>query len=291
MAHDYGGIDPKVSVLGGESLKDYTRYKRSVEASVLGCDTDEQRKALGPKLYKNLLALNNSISILIEQEGPAKFASADGAKKLLEFLEKERFAKTGFTEMPKVYDKFYEGIRFEAKGSEPMAAYCTAMEVAKRDLEGVDADTKISANTLGYLLLKKSGLDREEKNLVLARADETFDFAKVSTTLKNLFPNGSKARSGGGLRPREPRRWAYQVEDGDEEAVDEDDDDWYAQDAEGYWYEWDETEQNYVAYGDEEAEEDDAFNIEDDVDRTLAAGNTDYNLALVTLRESRDRMN
>ena len=118
-----------------------------------------------------------------------------------------------------------------------MAAYCTAMEVAKRDLEGVDADTKTSANTLGYLLLKKSGLDREEKNLVLARADETFDFAKVSTTLKNLFPNGSKARREGGLRSREPRRWAYQAEDGDEEAVDEDDDEWYAQDAEGYWYE------------------------------------------------------
>ena len=80
------GIDTKVSVLSGESLKDYTRYKRSVEASVLGCDTDEQKKALGPKLYKNLLALNNSISVLVEQEDPARFAAVDGAKKLLAFL-------------------------------------------------------------------------------------------------------------------------------------------------------------------------------------------------------------
>ena len=37
------GIDTKVSVLGGESLKDYTRYNRSVEASVLGGDADEQK--------------------------------------------------------------------------------------------------------------------------------------------------------------------------------------------------------------------------------------------------------
>ena len=55
---EYGstGIDPKVSVLQGEDLKSFTRFKRSVEASVLGCETDEQKKALGPRLYKNLLA-------------------------------------------------------------------------------------------------------------------------------------------------------------------------------------------------------------------------------------------
>ena len=99
--------------------------------------------------------------------------------------------------MPNVNDNFYEGIRFEAKGSEPMAADCTAMEVAKRDLEGVDPDTKFSADTLGYMVLKKSGLDREEKNLVLARPDETFNFTKVRTTLNNLFPSGSKSIIGG----------------------------------------------------------------------------------------------
>ena len=74
MSHDVTGfipgIDAKVSVLGGESLKDYTRFKRSVEASILACEKDEERKALGPRLYKNLLALNNSISVLVEQEDP-----------------------------------------------------------------------------------------------------------------------------------------------------------------------------------------------------------------------------
>ena len=169
MAHDVigdPGIDARISVLGGESLKDYTRYKRSVEASILACEKEDEKKALGPKLYKNLLALNNSISVLVEQEDPSKFSSPDGAKKLLEFLESERFGRTGFREMPKVYDRLYEKVRFEHKGAEPMAAFCTAMEVAKRDLEGVDENTRISANTLGYLTLKKSGLSKEENNLV-----------------------------------------------------------------------------------------------------------------------------
>ena len=116
-----------------------------------------------------------------------------------------------------------------------MAALCTAMEVAKRDLEQVDTDTKVSTNTLGYLVLKKSGLTKDERNLVLARAEETFDFAKVSVTLKNLFPHGSKGRDTG-IRPREPRRWAYPAEeDGDDQPDEECEDEYWVQDAEGYW--------------------------------------------------------
>lgn len=67
---------------------------------MLGCETDEQKKALGPKLYKNLLALNNSISVLIEQEDPTKFAAVDGAKKLLELLDVkfvDQFPKEGIS--------------------------------------------------------------------------------------------------------------------------------------------------------------------------------------------------
>ena len=69
-----------------------------------------------------------------------------------------------------------------------MAVYLTAIEVAKRDLEAVDTKTKISQNELGYHALKNSGLSREEQRMVLSRADETYDFVKISQTLKNLFP-------------------------------------------------------------------------------------------------------
>ena len=89
----------------------------------------------------------------------------------------------------------------------------------------------------------------------------------------------------------DPKRWAYQADDEDEEAGDIDDVYW-VQDAEGYWYEWDDAEQGYIHYGDaEEAEEDDAFHIEDEVDRNLASEDENYMNALVTLRESRERMN
>ena len=115
----------------------------------------------------------------------------DGPAKLLAELENGRFQRTGFQEMPRAYETFYEKTVFQRGGLEPMAMYLTAIEVAKRDLEAVDTKTKISQNELGYHALKNSGLSREEQRMVLSRADETYDFAKISQTLKNLFPCGT----------------------------------------------------------------------------------------------------
>ena len=86
-----------------------------------------------------------------------------------------------------------------------MATFCAAMEVAKTNLEEIDSDTKTSDNELGYWALEKSGLDKDEKQMVLARADETFKLSEVSDTLKNMFPRGSPHR-GKDARPREHRR-------------------------------------------------------------------------------------
>eukprot|EP00959_Pyramimonas_sp_CCMP1952_P076809 1605180-Pyramimonas_sp.AAC.1 len=62
MASDYNSaVDPKIPVLKGETLKDFTRYKRAVQAAELSCESSEQKRALGPKLYRNLLGADNSI--------------------------------------------------------------------------------------------------------------------------------------------------------------------------------------------------------------------------------------
>ena len=156
-----------------------------------GCRSVKRtRKRLGPKLYRNLLGAKTSVSIFIEQLDPALLTGTDGPAKLLAELENGRFQKTGFQEMPRAYETFYEKTVFQRSGLEPMASYLTAIEVAKRDLEAVDTKTKISQNELGYHALKNSGLSREEQRMVLSRAEETYDFARISQTLKNLFPRG-----------------------------------------------------------------------------------------------------
>ena len=94
------------------------------------------------------------MSIFIEQLDPALLTGPDGPAKLLAELENGRFQRTGFQEMPRAYETFYEKTVFQRGGLEPMAMYLTAIEVAKRDLEAVDTKTKISQNELGYCALK-----------------------------------------------------------------------------------------------------------------------------------------
>ena len=96
-------IDPKVPVLRGEMLKDFKKYKTAVKATVLSIE-DGDKKRVGPKLYRNLFGLGNSISILIEQRDPAQLAKDDGADIFIKYLEDNRFGISALKEIPRVYD-------------------------------------------------------------------------------------------------------------------------------------------------------------------------------------------
>ena len=77
--------DAKVPVLAGESVKEFKTYEKLVKAHVLstiGSTDDEVKrkmKAMGPALYKNLIVMNNSISMLVEQLDVQTLAVEDGA--------------------------------------------------------------------------------------------------------------------------------------------------------------------------------------------------------------------
>ncbi|CAK0822266.1 unnamed protein product, partial [Prorocentrum cordatum] len=239
-------VDPKIPVLKGETLKDFTRYKRAVQAAELGCD------------------------VLIEQTDPRDYAVEDGANVLLKLLETERFVKSSFRELPKAFDTFFDLAHFERKGEEPLAAFCTAMEVARRNLEEVDPDTK-------------------------ARADETFNFVKISTTRKNLFPRGGCRHRGQGNRTG----WKWTMHANDTENGQADGEDphrgkHWVQDDDGYWYECDDDRGLYTCTEeDEEGDWDSShlFYLEDEADTFLAGEDDDYHQTLVTTRESRLKMN
>ena len=59
--HAPSGMSSKDLTLSGESLEDAARYKHAVEVSVLAWANEDEKKALGPKLYRNLLAMNRPI--------------------------------------------------------------------------------------------------------------------------------------------------------------------------------------------------------------------------------------
>ena len=99
------------------------------------------RNVLGPKLYRNLLGAKTSVSIFIEQLEPALLTGTDGPAKLLAELENGRFQRTGFQEMPRAYETFYEKTVFQRGGLEPMAMYLTAIEVCEARSGGMHSRT------------------------------------------------------------------------------------------------------------------------------------------------------
>ena len=143
--------------------------------------------------------------------------------------------------------------------------------------------------------------------MVLSRADETYDFAKISQTLKNLFPRGTHTgrqteqhqtrhqQRRAPPRFRQGSRWAHlaaeEYDYDDEEQAYEDA--MWVQDDQGYWYEWSDEQHSYVCYDDfsETHDESDAFFLEDAVDEWMAEEDPSYNESLVTMRQSRDTMN
>ena len=102
--------------------REFKTYQRAVQATWLSL-SEEDQKRLRPKLYRNLLGAKTSVSIFIEQLDPALLTGTDGPAKLLAELENGRFQKTGFQEMPRAYETFYEKTVFQRGGLEPMVMY------------------------------------------------------------------------------------------------------------------------------------------------------------------------
>ena len=121
--------DSKVPVLAGESVKDFKTYEKMVKAHVLstsGATEDEVKrklKTLGPALYKNLIVMNNSISMLVEQLDVSKLAVENGAEVLLEYLRTMRFSEGKLAQLPRVFRRFYKEAVFKRGPAEPMATF------------------------------------------------------------------------------------------------------------------------------------------------------------------------
>ena len=106
----------------GTTLADFKRYSIVVNAYYLGRTSEEGKAAVGPELYRNLIVCGGELAQLMEQLDVETIAKDGGHKSLLKFMEDRRFKDTKLKELPRVYDKFYEGTRFKRSGEEPMSA-------------------------------------------------------------------------------------------------------------------------------------------------------------------------
>ena len=75
-----------------------------------------------------------------------------------------------------------------------MDVFLEELRYHARQLQKEDKTTTISGNILGYLALNRSGLSDREKTFVLGQTGSSYDFDKVSSQLRNLYPEGTQDR-------------------------------------------------------------------------------------------------
>ncbi len=117
-AMDSGGFrsetDNRVPVLSDENMKDFCTCERLLQAHVLsttGKDdegTKRKLREIGPALYKNLMMMGNSISILMEQLDLRALAVEDGANLLLNHLRTTRLSDGKLAQLPRVFRSIYK---------------------------------------------------------------------------------------------------------------------------------------------------------------------------------------
>ena len=115
-------------------------------------------------------------------------------------------------------------MKFQRRAGQTLLAYCTEHdELLKRlDRHKVTLPTKVQ----GWLLLRRAGLSKEQRQLVTTQAQD-LEKRKVQETLYLLFGQDYKEMSG---RPTDDRRWhragkgrGYAAQDDEADAWDEDD--------------------------------------------------------------------
>ena len=102
-------LDNRIPSLSGETMRDFKIYEKMVRAHVLStwAKDAEEKKAkmmtIGPALNKNLLALGNSVSTMVEMLDVNELAKEDGAERLLTYLRETRFQEARLAQLPRVF--------------------------------------------------------------------------------------------------------------------------------------------------------------------------------------------
>ena len=238
-------------------------------------------------LYKKKLSLQGKdkeavINLLTSLQGVAwrqvehqvdKLMDADGFKKTLELLD-AAFRYDARVEMPRALEKFFYTI--SRKSDQTLLTYVSDHREALREVE--KHGIQIPENVSGWLLLRRSGLTTEQKQLIQSRCGDLKDY-EVEQAMYYLLGQDYKTRvqpmMGGKGRPH---RWqrsghGYVAEDvyyDDEwDYVDDNDEDAYYEELDGGSYAEAEAYEDPYAYEESALYETEDGDYQDDGDPQL----------------------
>ena len=207
---------------GSHSL--YAEYRKRAKLYNMRCKLEGKEKLVAVMLISNLTGRAwDACSELLEDSNKLE---SDTAFDILIALLDARFKFDERTELPTAFENyFYKGGR---RGKENFFDFIARTRELERE---VTRHKIVLPDTVrGWLLLRRSGLSRDETTLVMSQVDTDLSFDKVASVLQHTFGQDTAKDIAGN---RDKRSHAYRVDDGFHELIDtgygsaNDADDWY----------------------------------------------------------------
>ena len=114
-----------------------------------------------------------------------------GFERLIEALDRT-FKYDERVEQPRAFEKFFYSL--SRRGEQTLMSYCTEHRECLREVE--KHDIRLPKEVTGWLLLRRSGLTQEQKQLVQSQCGPTLEEDKVEQAMYYLFGQDYRGRVG-----------------------------------------------------------------------------------------------
>ena len=198
--------------------EDWKEYRERVLDFFHGCRYEDQKNAvirlrsgLTSRAFESVRSLKHKELICRGNDETKTIINDEPLQKFLTAME------TGvLPERPiraaELYDRAVYGANVRRQPTETMADYCVRRNTDWDELTKVSSDTSVSSDLRGYMLLRFSGLSRQEQTQVLSSAGNSYELKGIEASLRLQHPYAQRYNR----ERRGPTAYAVDAEQDDE---------------------------------------------------------------------------
>jgi len=200
--------------------EDWKEYRERVLDYFYGCRYDDQKNAairlrggLSGRAFESVRTLKHETLFCKGDDETKTIIDSAPLNNFLAAMEKGVLPERPIR-AAELYDRAVYGHNVRRQPTETMADYCVRRATDWEELSKVSADTGVSSDLQGYMLLRFSGLSRVEQTQALSSAGNSYDLKGIEAALRLQHPYAHKYS-------RERRAPSAYAVDADLEHVDE----------------------------------------------------------------------
>ena len=161
------------------SIDGYKTFRKKVEIFAARARSREQEKAVGLEIMQGLLGRAWEV---VEDIDITEIEKEKGWMIILQALDRA-YKYDQMTELPTDFENFF--FKAARKPKETLIDYLTRFRTAEKKVRAHQVE--LPDKVLGWFLLRRAGLDREGKQLIMNQVGEDLSMEKVESQMKKTF--------------------------------------------------------------------------------------------------------